>query len=320
MPALIRSVLFAVLVAFTLSPNLTLAQSTEIISEKNIANARLAYLDGNFAAAMKVLLPAAEQGSALAQNIVGLMYENGEGVEVDMAKAVQWYEKAIDQDFVFAMLNLGDAYRFGNPGFPQNVAKAAALYDKAITLGSDIAMYERGRMFEIGLEGEPDPEQATIFYQMAVDNGHVEAMANLGTFYIKGLGVQEDFDRALDLFRAGAEAGSPLAMSNLGAMYENGYGVGKDITAAAALYEIAAWQGVTKAMVNLAYIRLTGPEGLADPADAYAWCHAALEWPDANDVGVEEQRKYIPECNYIDSQLDADAKREGRRVLNGYLP
>lgn len=320
MPTLIRTVLLTVLVVFTLSPNLVLAQSTEIISDKNIANARLAYLDGDYATALPVIIPAAKQGSPIAQNILALMYEYGDGVERDLTKAVQWYEKAVEQDFVFALLNLGDLYRFGYSDFPTDVAKAATLYDRAIELDSDMAMYERGRMFEAGVEGAPDPEKAIYYYQMAADKGHAEAMANLGNFYVSGTGVDVDYERALEIFRTGAEGGSPLAMSNLGAMYENGYAVETDIVAAAALYETAAWQGVTKAMVNLSSIRLTGPEGLRDPADAYAWCHAALEWPNAVDVNKNEQTRYEPECAYVDSQLDDAQKREGRRLLAEYLP
>ena len=47
--------------------------------------------------AFEWILKAAEQGSASAQNSVGICYEQGEGVEKDGAKAAQFYRKAADQ-------------------------------------------------------------------------------------------------------------------------------------------------------------------------------------------------------------------------------
>lgn len=43
------------------------------------------------------LIKKAEQGDIEAQDELGYMYEHGEGVEQDYAKAIQWYEKAAAQ-------------------------------------------------------------------------------------------------------------------------------------------------------------------------------------------------------------------------------
>ena len=39
----------------------------------------------------------AEQGIANAQNDLGVCYYNGEGVEKDLAKSVEWYTKAAEK-------------------------------------------------------------------------------------------------------------------------------------------------------------------------------------------------------------------------------
>ncbi len=46
---------------------------------------------GDYAAAMRLWLPLAEQGDAGAQALVGAMYSEGKGVPHDDAKAAFWY-------------------------------------------------------------------------------------------------------------------------------------------------------------------------------------------------------------------------------------
>jgi len=57
---------------------------------------------------------AAEQGVADAQNDLGFMYENGQGVPQDYAEAVGWFRKAAEQGYANAQYNLGNMYRNGH--------------------------------------------------------------------------------------------------------------------------------------------------------------------------------------------------------------
>jgi TPR repeat protein len=52
----------------------------------------------------------AEKGNAIAQFILGFMYENGEGVSQDHKKAEKWYHKAAEQGDTDAQYNLGKLY------------------------------------------------------------------------------------------------------------------------------------------------------------------------------------------------------------------
>ena len=65
----------------------------------------------------------AEQGAANAQNDLGVMYYNGEGVPQDYVEAVRWYRLAADQGFAAAQLNLGVMYDRGR-GVPQDYVEA----------------------------------------------------------------------------------------------------------------------------------------------------------------------------------------------------
>ncbi len=72
-----------------------------------------AYNRGDYATALRLWRPLAEQGNALAQFSLGFMYDNGEGVPQNDAEAVKWYRRAADQGDASAQLNLGVMYYAG---------------------------------------------------------------------------------------------------------------------------------------------------------------------------------------------------------------
>jgi uncharacterized protein YdaT len=61
---------------------------------------------------------------------LGVIYQNGQGVALDYAKAREWYEKAADNGNAPAMVSLGLLYENGK-GVPQDYAKAREWYEKA---------------------------------------------------------------------------------------------------------------------------------------------------------------------------------------------
>ncbi len=74
--------------------------------------------------------PLAEQGDGDAQNNLGIMYDYGQGVPQDDAKAVEWYRKAAEQGNAGAQYNLGVMYGKGQ-GVPQDYAQAHMWYNLA---------------------------------------------------------------------------------------------------------------------------------------------------------------------------------------------
>ena len=56
-----------------------------------------AYNSGDFAAAVKWFTLAAEQGDADSQNILGVMYDEGEGVSQNIKAAMKWFKLAFEQ-------------------------------------------------------------------------------------------------------------------------------------------------------------------------------------------------------------------------------
>ena len=73
---------------------------------------------------------AAEQGDAVAQYKLGVMYYDGSGVLQDYAEAVKWYREAAEQGHAIAQNSLGQMYDLGQ-GVPQaGTGKQFEVYDK----------------------------------------------------------------------------------------------------------------------------------------------------------------------------------------------
>ena len=116
----------------------------------------IAAQNGDWATALKEWKPLAEQGLAVAQYNLGLMYEKGKGVPQDDKEAARLWILAAEQGYVDAQYNLGVMYNNGN-GVPQ------------------------------------DYEEAVRWYQLAAEQGDAKAQGNLGAMYAFGKGVIKDY-------------------------------------------------------------------------------------------------------------------------------
>jgi uncharacterized protein len=76
-----------------------------------------AYKKGDYATALRLLGPLAEEGNVAAQFNLGLMYQLSQGVPQDDEAATSWYRKAAEQGLADAQYNLGFMYANG-PGCP----------------------------------------------------------------------------------------------------------------------------------------------------------------------------------------------------------
>jgi TPR repeat protein len=111
---------------------------------------------GDFATALREFRPLAEQGDALAQTLMGTMYNEGRGVPQDHKTAVKWWRLAAEQGYDRAQFNLGVMYKSGL-GVPQ------------------------------------DDKTAVKWYRLAAEQGHAPAQTNLGVMYADGEGVLKDY-------------------------------------------------------------------------------------------------------------------------------
>ena len=72
-----------------------------------------AYESGDYATALKEWTPLAEQGNSSAQNNLGSMYDDGEGVIQDYKTALKWFTLAAEQGHADAQFNLSVKFALG---------------------------------------------------------------------------------------------------------------------------------------------------------------------------------------------------------------
>ena len=176
----------------------TLAQNFD----KGIFN----YSVGDYATALQELRPLAEQGHAIAQSNLGLMYANGNCVIQDYANAVSWYRLSAEQGDASAQFNLGLMYANGDGVFQ----------DYAEALG---------------------------WYRLSADQGHVLSQSALAYMYVAGNGVLQDDAEAMSWYRKAAEQGDSFSQYRLGLMYANGISVIQDAVIAHMWYNISGANG-----------------------------------------------------------------------------
>ena len=97
---------------------------------------------------------AANQGDALAQYNLGVMFNEGKGVIQDDAEALRWQRMSAEQGYVNAQFNLG-------------------------------------LMFSRGVGVIRDDTEAAHWFRLAAEQGHALAQRILGVMYYEGKGVPE---------------------------------------------------------------------------------------------------------------------------------
>ena len=107
-----------------------------------LEDARAAYGKEDYTTALRLFRPLADQGDADAQSMLGLMYDNGQGVPKDYAQAVKWYRLAANQGYASAQANLGNMYYLGQ-GVPKDYVLAYMWRNLAAGGASDADIRER---------------------------------------------------------------------------------------------------------------------------------------------------------------------------------
>ena len=89
-------------------------------------------------------------------------------------------QKRIDVGDPVAIFNLGNIYCFGHYGLEKDVTRAIELYERAAELIVKGAHYNLGNMYAGGMDVEKDMAKAIMHYEAAAMCGHVFARYNLG--------------------------------------------------------------------------------------------------------------------------------------------
>ncbi len=179
------------------------------------------------------------------------MYRGGTGVARDEAEAAGWIRKAAEQGSALGQYELGVLYQHGKGGTATNEAEAVKWYRKAAEQGLPQAQNSLAIMVEYGNGVAKNEAEAVKWYRKAAEQGYTQGQINLAIIYASGNGVARNKAEAARWMNRAAEQGSALAQYDLGIAYENGDGVFRDTTQALAWYRKAAAQGFEAARAKL---------------------------------------------------------------------
>eukprot|EP00729_Bicosta_minor_P022490 gene22490-biopygen728 len=113
-----------------------------------------------------------------AQNSLGIMYGNGEGVKQDHVEAAKWHRKSAEAGYAAAQCNLGNMYSKGE-GVPQDHVEAAKWFRKAAEAGDAVAQCLLGAIYFDGKGVEQDLSKTVKCFQLAGAQGFKDALKGL---------------------------------------------------------------------------------------------------------------------------------------------
>lgn len=127
------------------------------------------------------------------------MYQKGIGTERNINKALELYKMAAAQNYILALLRLGDLYFEGNQDLAQDYAQALFWYQKIEALGQQHANMRLGEIYMNGLGVNKNPEKAFQYYLYLAEQGSQEAIKIVIYCYESGIGTTKNLKKAQEM-------------------------------------------------------------------------------------------------------------------------
>ncbi len=190
---------------------------------------------------------------------LGILYEDGLGVEPDMGRALAYYRRGAENGSVKAQFRVGKLYWLGAPQVPADRVEGRRYLAMAAAGGdSEAAGMLAADGEPTGPLGEADlalaegaPEQAARILRKAAEAGDARAQTRLAWCFEAGRGVERDLGEAARWFSKAADGGDGEAMYALAVMYATGAGQAKDSALSRVWLERSAAAGYPAAQAEL---------------------------------------------------------------------
>jgi localization factor PodJL len=147
-----------------------------------------------------------EKGNALALFEIASRYGEGRGIDVDPAKAFEWYQMSADLGFAPAQYRVGNMLEKGI-GTTVNPGEAKTWYQMAAGQGNASAMHNLAVLFAVGADGQPDNDSAALWFTKAANLGVQDSQYNLAILAAQGIGVPQDLEASYKWFALAAKSG-----------------------------------------------------------------------------------------------------------------
>ena len=184
-------------------------------------------------------------------------------------KALEEFTYLSDSNNNIASYHLGLMYENGL-GVEKSIPTAAQFYLKSFNAGNTAAASKLGRFLIEGKEIEKNVDDGLNLLKAAGRAGDKEALYTLGDLYSTGDAIDRDYVIAAGYWRLSALQGYAPAQHQLGLLYLFGRGLPQDYALAIRWLSRSASQGYIPAQKDLADLLATNPRML-NVVEAYAW-------------------------------------------------
>ncbi|MFT8718170.1 tetratricopeptide repeat protein [Acetobacter sp.] len=162
------------------------------------------------------------KGDPLAQTQWGQALLSSTFMRSDPAAALGWFHIAARSGFGPAYNMLGRCHHFGH-GVEKNLTKAAEYYEKAASFGDEWGRYNLAILLLRGLGVPVDRPRAFLLFREAANKGHAKSMNLYARFLEEGWEVEQDREAALKWYQRSAENGDYRGQHNFAtALAESG--------------------------------------------------------------------------------------------------
>lgn len=219
----------------------------------------------------------AELGDKRCQNLLGLWYLHGVGTEQNNKLAVEWFEKAAEQDYASAFFNIGDLYCKGL-GVEVDNQRAVHYYKEGADRKHCGCQYRLGKCYLTGIGVDIDKDLAFSLFMDSSLQGYTPAMFALYLCYLNGWGTEKDKNAAIKFLKKAVKGKHAKSSYILGNYYEKGIIVDKNEQKSLKLYTDSAKIGYAPAQEKLGDIYRQGLLGSDEsPKKSFNWYLKAAE-------------------------------------------
>lgn len=254
---------------------------------------------------------------------LGLIYEEGDGVQKNILKAADWYQKGAQAGIPSCLYNLGKLII--NKEISGEEEKGFNLIQQAAESGYSFAQNYMGRAYRFGWYVNANPVRATNWFTKAAEQNMPDAMCNLGDMYSYEDGLTIDYEKAFYWYKKAAETKHSRALTELGDMYYAGKGVRQDYQKAMEYYQKACDEGYPYAFYSLGFMYWKGQGTLPDKEKAQEYLsqaaamgnESAFQLLNRMDHESEEEKDIDPFARqaYLEAQ-QALADKETEKYIN----
>ncbi|MBQ7776015.1 MAG: sel1 repeat family protein [Lachnospiraceae bacterium] len=181
----------------------------------------------NVSLAIEYLENAAKNHFAPACAFLGETYRRGDGVPIDIEKAVYWHQQGAEGGMLVSHNCLSEMYFQGKIGNKQNIEEGLKHLNKVLAVEPEngTACWYMANFLYLGVKEngklilEKDVPKAIQYFETAAKNGWVEAYSKLGDIFSDSDSAIFDYTFALECYGLALHNGYIWAAANIAAMH-----------------------------------------------------------------------------------------------------